>query len=119
MAEKYLTVLILLLMAHAVTDLALQSEAMAKGKNRNRKPENVPPGQKPTPVWGYWMAAHVLTNAAGVYVVTHSIGLATLEAIAHAAIDLMKCENITNPHEDQALHLMTKMVEALGVVVGV
>lgn len=47
-----------LLMGHALADFSLQTDTMAKGKNRNRKPDMsvVPPGQKYQPTWkGRWL----------------------------------------------------------------
>ncbi len=102
----------LLLMAHAVTDFPLQGPVMAKAKNRHTVPDNVLPGQTPTPTWFYWLTAHALINAAGVYVVTQRIGLAVAEFVCHWCIDFLKCENVTNPHQDQALHLLCKVAEA-------
>ena len=47
----YITRLFRLLVGHAIGDFALQTAAMAKGKNRNRKPDYIPEGQKPVRVW--------------------------------------------------------------------
>lgn len=97
-----------MLIAHAVADFALQSTDMAKGKNRNRKPENIPPGQKYTPCWPYWMASHSLIHGGAIYIATGSLTCGIIETVAHAAIDFAKCENWTGPHIDQFLHLLCK-----------
>jgi hypothetical protein len=101
---------ILLLMMHALCDFPLQTEAMAKGKNRNRKIDlsQVPKGQKIVTVWPYYMSAHALIHGLGVYVITGMIWLGIAEVIAHWVIDFGKCENWTNPHQDQVFHIVTK-----------
>jgi len=38
------------LMCHALADFVLQSDTMAKGKNRNRKPDYIPEGAKYAPL---------------------------------------------------------------------
>jgi capsular polysaccharide biosynthesis protein len=102
-----------LVLGHFVADFALQSEAMARGKNRNRKPENVPPGQQVMPVWPYWLSAHAGIHATAVYVVTHVWWLSLAELVLHASIDFMKCENKLTIHQDQALHYVCKALYAL------
>ncbi len=107
--------LFLLLIAHAVTDYALQPPNVALGKNRFAGP---PPGYEPSahgkilPVWPMVMAAHALINAGGVYVVTGDITFACIEFVLHFAIDFGKCEKTYNGFVDQALHLSTKLMYA-------
>ena len=114
-----MTLFLKLLMAHALTDFPLQSDSMAKGKNRYNKPNSVPTGQKLTPCWIYWLSAHALINGAGVYVVTQRADLSVIEVCCHWIIDFMKCENVTNPHVDQALHIATKILYVVVIQVGV
>lgn len=99
----------LLLIGHAIADFALQTDIMAKLKNRHNKPDFIPNGQKYVPCWGYWLSAHGLIHAGMVYVVTQNIWLAIIEFIAHCIIDFIKCENKINPHIDQLLHILTKI----------
>ena len=89
-----------LVMGHAVADFALQSEAMAKGKNW-RTPYAIP--------WPYWLTAHALIHGAAVTVVTGSVTLGLCETAAHWLIDLGKCSNKYGIHIDQALHLACKV----------
>ena len=107
--EIMITTFILLMMAHALADFSLQGDAMAKGKNRNRKPDYVPEGQKLMPCWPYWLSAHALISGGAVYLVTGSIYLGCAEVILHFIIDFIKCENWTNPHIDQALHILCRI----------
>lgn len=98
-----------LCIGHAIADFALQGVPMAKGKNRNLKLDWIPPGQGAVKVWPHWMSAHCAIHAGAVWLVTGSSILATIEFALHFFIDLAKCENWTNPHQDQALHILCKL----------
>ncbi len=99
-----------LLFGHAIADFALQSDAMSKGKNRNKKPEYIPKGQKYIPCWSYWLSSHAFIHGGMVYLATGSLLCGIIETVAHWVIDFIKCENITNPHHDQFLHILCKIV---------
>ena len=107
--------LFLLLIAHAITDYALQPPNVALGKNRHAGP---PPGYEPgahgklLPVWPMVMAAHALINAGGVYIVTGNITFAAIEFVLHFAIDTAKCEKRYNVFVDQSFHVLTKLMFA-------
>ena len=81
-----MTDLFALLIGHAVADFALQSDSMARGKNRHRLTEG-PPGQTRQTVWPYWLAAHALVHAGAVWVITGSWELAAVEYGLHVLID--------------------------------
>lgn len=98
----------LLLMGHALADFALQSDVMAKGKNRHNKTKP-PPGAKCQVCWPYWMVAHGLIHGITVYWITGTIVLGLAETVCHSLIDALKCENITNVHVDQSAHIITKL----------
>lgn len=94
-----------LVASHAVCDFALQSEAMAKGKNRhNRMAFAPPPGAKFQVSWPYWLSAHAMIHGAGVALVTGIWWLGLAEAVCHACIDFCKCDNVYGINTDQALH---------------
>jgi hypothetical protein len=99
-----------LLFAHALADFALQPEAMCKGKNKNITTGYVAEGQKYVACWRYWLSAHALICGGMVYWATGSLLLGILETGLHWMIDFAKCENITNPNQDQALHLMCRLI---------
>lgn len=99
----------MLLCGHALADFALQSDAMAKGKNRHNK-NPAPKGQKYTPCWPYWLIAHSLIHGGIVYLITGNLFLGIIETVLHSVIDFMKCENVFTPHTDQALHLLCKVM---------
>ena len=99
-----------LMIGHALADFALQPDAMAKGKNRNRKPDFIPKGQKFIPCWYYWLSAHALIHAGFVWLFTGNVWLGLAEFILHFVIDFVKCENWTNPNQDQLLHFICRLV---------
>jgi Protein of unknown function (DUF3307) len=130
----FLAIFFLLLCGHALADYALQSDAMAKGKNRHTPidPSKVPPGQTPQVCWFYWLTAHALIHGLTVALLlllalphteaaAWSPGLAfrlaatagILEAISHSWIDLVKCEGLTSIHQDQLLHILCKLAICL------
>lgn len=101
-----------LLIGHALADYPLQGDAMAKGKNRHNPPYGIPPGQKPVAVWTHYLTAHALIHGGFVWAITGSPALGLVECVLHWIIDFAKCENWTNPHQDQFLHIACKAVYA-------
>lgn len=95
-----------LLCGHALADFALQSDSMAKGKNRHKKPANIPAGQQYTPCWMYWLGAHALIHGGTTSLITSSFVCGLIMTVSHFVIDFAKCENWTNPHVDQLLHAL-------------
>ena len=110
---------IFLIMGHALADFALQTEAMAAGKNRNRKIDlsKIPPGQAVQTVWPYWLGSHCLIHGGMVALLTGSWELGLAESCFHWVIDYAKCENITGIHMDQFLHVACKVNWVFLVVV--
>jgi len=102
-----------LLIGFALADFAMQSDAMARGKNRHNKPSYIPAGQTPVAVWPYYLSAHALIHAGAVWCVTGDVRLGVAEFVLHWIIDFLKCENITNPHMDQLLHFMCRVIYAV------
>lgn len=113
--ETFFIVLFYLLVAHALCDFSLQTEPMAKGKNRNRPIDltSIPPGQKPQVVWYHWLTAHAFIHGGAVGIVTGVWWLGVLETIAHWTIDFFKCENKYGINTDQGLHLGCKLLWAI------
>jgi len=109
-------ILFYLLAGHMLADFALQSDAMAKGKNRNNK-TIPPPGAKYTPCWGYWLTAHSGVHALMVALATGSWVLGACEWVIHWVIDFLKCENKFGVHVDQALHIGCKITWFLFIVI--
>ena len=98
-----------LICSHAICDFALQSDSMARGKNRHNRTQP-PPNAIYQPTWMYWLGAHSLIHGAGVALATGVWWLGLCEVIAHGTIDFLKCDNRYGIHTDQALHLTSKLV---------
>lgn len=101
-----------LMIGHAVCDFSLQTDSMAKGKNRHNQTVP-PPGAKYAPSWYFWLLAHALIHAGAVLVVTHNHWCALAEFALHTAIDFSKCENHYGMKTDQALHALCKVAYVL------
>lgn len=109
-----------LIAGHALGDFSLQSDAMAKGKNRNRDVSHlVPPGQTLQKVWPFYLSAHALIMGSLVALATGSIVLGVCETITHWLIDFGKCDNRYGIYCDQAMHLTLKLVWFLIAITGV
>lgn len=92
-----------LLASHFVCDFPLQTDWIAKHKNRhNPSPE--------TAIWPWVLTAHAVTHGLGVGIVTGRLGPAVAETVVHWVIDFGKCENWYGFHADQALHLGCKLL---------
>lgn len=89
-----------LIFCHAWGDYTLQSDSMAKGKCRLGGGE----------MWRYWLSAHAAMHATGVWFVTGNVWLGLAEFVLHWIIDFIKCENLTNIHQDQLLHIICKVM---------
>ena len=110
-------ILFVLLFLHALGDFALQSEAMAKGKNRHIKnPTYIPPGQKFKETWFYWLIAHALIQGGLIYLFFPVLLIALIEVISHFIVDYLKCENITNLHHDQLIHFILRIIYSIFLV---
>ena len=96
--------LFLLVAAHALTDYALQPEWMAQHKS----PLNPPPeklGQ-----WWWVLTAHGLINGLGVALILGVWWIGALETAAHMWMDYAKCLKRLTVKQDQALHLLSKVL---------
>lgn len=91
-----------LLCGHALADYSLQTDFIAKGKNRRTPIPGVP--------WYYIMLSHCLIHGGTVGLLTGNIYFAVIETILHFIIDVIKCEGYTNIHQDQAAHVVCKVI---------
>ena len=106
----FLTVLILLLCAHALCDYPLQGNFLASAKNHLlRRAEQVIP-------WWHAMAAHCAIHAGAVLLITGSVFLAAAEFVLHFWTDLGKCEGLISDTQDQAIHIGCKVLWAIILV---
>ena len=101
---ELITIFLLLIASHFVCDYVLQTDPIARGKNRNT--ESCLFGVN----WWYWMTSHSVTHGLGVGVITGSITLGLLETVAHWLIDFGKCEKWYGLHVDQLLHGVCKVL---------
>lgn len=108
-----------LLVGHAVADYPLQSDWMAKAKNRHNPLAYIPAGQTPQCIWPWVLSAHAATHAGAVALATGSVHLGVAEFVAHFIIDVLKCENVTGIHTDQLLHVACKIAWALALSQGI
>lgn len=105
-----------LVIGHAVADFALQGKFLAIRKNRHIKSIDYI-GDSPASLWVYCLTAHSLVHAGAVWVVTGSVVFAFAEFVLHWLIDFVKCEKWTNFHQDQGLHILSKAVYVVAIVV--
>ena len=102
-----MTLFFQLLIGHALADFVLQSDTMARAKDRHSDfahglSESFPP-------WYYWLGAHALVHGGAVYLLTGSALFGLIEVVLHATIDCAKCERWIGFHQDQGLHIACKV----------
>lgn len=95
--EILVTTFLLLLTVHWVADYPLQGEFLANAKQKG-------------PLRVYHLVAHAGIHAGAVLLVTGSIFIALFEWIAHTIIDELKTRGITTFAQDQALHIICKLL---------
>lgn len=101
-----------LFVGHAMGDFGLQSDWMARHKNRHVKENNVRSARREL-IWVQVMSSHCLIHAGAVALVTGSVVLGVFEFIAHWIIDFCKCEDWFGFHTDQILHMLCKVIWVL------
>ncbi len=108
-------VFIVLLAGHFIADIYLQSDVMARNKNRH----SIPAGYDPNlhgvrqSVWPYYLMTHGLTHGFFVWLATGKFWLGVAETVCHCTIDFFKCEKKYGIHVDQFLHFGCKVVWVL------
>lgn len=99
-----------LLAAHALADYPLQGDFLSKAKNRTTPIPGVP--------WQQALGAHVVIHGAAVAFITGVWWLFFAEAVIHWLTDDAKCRGELTFNQDQAIHIVCKLVW-LGVAVAV
>lgn len=94
--------LFLLLAAHALCDYPLQGDFLAKAKNVRLPIPGIP--------WYQAMAAHALIHGGAVALLTGSWRLGIAETVAHFFIDNAKCRGKLTFNQDQAIHVICKVI---------
>ena len=98
-----------LAVGHALADFPLQGEFLATAKNRKFLVHLQDPC-RPASIWVLCLTMHCLIHAGMVWLITGSALLGLVELVLHWLIDLAKCEGKTSFNQDQALHLLCKLV---------
>lgn len=97
-----LQTLALLLAGHAVADYPLQGDFLAKAKNRANPIPGVP--------WYHGLLPHAAIHGGFVGVITGSLMLGIAEFLVHCWIDDTKCMGRITYNQDQALHVICKVL---------
>lgn len=112
--SSWLAMLFALVIGHAIADYPLQGKFLAIRKNRHIKPLEYG-ADVPGSIWVYCLSAHSLVHAAAVWIVTGSALFGFIEFVLHWIIDFAKCEKWTTFHQDQGLHLLSKVAYVVAI----
>ena len=104
MIEKF----VWMIFAHALGDMALQTEFMGKYKSKLYPFHSN--GREFPHFWVFVLSSHALTCGAVVAIITGLWWLGVLEAIFHWIIDYMSTNRRITFWQDQTLHLFSKIV---------
>lgn len=97
-------ILIYLLFFHFLLDYALQGDFVSRAKNKYDPVAHVP--------WYHVMFAHTALHGIAVYLVTGLPLLGIAELIIHWWTDQHKCKGELTFGQDQAIHIVSKIVWA-------
>lgn len=93
-----------LLFVHFLFDYPLQGDFLSKAKNSANSVPGVP--------WYHAMFAHTFMHGAAVTLVTGMWTLGLLEMVIHWITDNLKCNGKLTYSQDQAIHIICKLVWA-------
>ena len=124
---EYIQTFLVLWFLHALADFSLQSDAMAQGKNFKQEAINYNKwvdglGRDPKlfkKCWFWWLSAHALIQGGLLWIFFNNYWLFAIEAVSHFTLDLTKCAEKTNPHQDQAAHIGLRVVYTIIIVGGI
>jgi hypothetical protein len=94
--------LFLLVAGHFLADYPLQGQFLAEAKSRHTKLGGV--------YWLHALTGHSFIHGGVVAILTGSVILGIAETVVHWITDWLKCENKISLHQDQAIHLLSKVV---------
>lgn len=94
-----------LLVGHALGDYVLQNDFIAKAKNHTTTI-----GQE---LYLAVLPAHAMIHAGFVLLFTGSAVLSLVEFIVHGLTDWLKCDDRLSFYQDQAIHVITKVIIAI------
>ena len=107
----YFLLLFKMIFVHCLADYPLQGDFLSMAKNHKKPIPGVP--------WYQALGAHSAIQSGGVWLITGSLLCATLEFIAHALIDYLKCDGKISFNEDQAAHIVCKVLYCALIAAGV
>ena len=108
--DHFALLIFLLVFAHYLADFPLQGDFLSRAKNCTAPIPGVP--------WQWAMSAHVTIHAGFVFLITNRPDIAMAEALVHGIIDDQKCKGRITFSQDQALHILFKVIWAALVVWG-
>ena len=94
-----------LVIGHFLCDYPLQGDFLAKAKNHNQPIPGVP--------WYQALIAHSVIQGGMVWLVTGSWVWGGVEFGMHAMTDVLKSEGVISFNQDQAAHIVCKLIYAL------
>jgi hypothetical protein len=94
-----------LLWGHVIADYPLQGDFLAVAKNHNTAVGKT--------FWPWALSAHALIHAGFVALFTGHVSLGIAEALLHAFIDRLKCDEKVSLNTDQMLHIWCKFLWAI------
>lgn len=106
--ENAFFLLFILIFGHLLADYPLQGEFLALGKNRHKPLPGTP--------WYQPLLAHAGIHGGFVAIITGSLWLGLAEFSIHALIDDSKCSKRLTYNQDQALHVLCKVVWTILIV---
>lgn len=98
----YTELFLMLMVGHALADYPLQGEFLSKAKNPNTAIPGIP--------WLIIMANHAAIHGGMVWFLTGSIWFGLLEFMFHGWIDTAKCRGLLTFSQDQAAHVLCKLL---------
>ena len=110
-ANTNLSQLFYLLGGHALADYVWQTERMVNLKHPRLK-KNARGCVEEYGPWWWWMVAHGLIHGMLVGFILHWWVLGLLETMVHIGLDTAKCLKKITVNQDQAGHLLSKVVWA-------
>jgi hypothetical protein len=114
------TIFFLLICGHALADFGLQTEWIATNKNRHVRLSLSPEQRaKMQVIWPHLLSAHSLHHGLMVFLATQKLSLGVAETVFHWITDFGKCEKWYGFHTDQAIHVVTKVIWLILLILNV
>jgi len=112
---EWFELLIVLGLCHWLADFGLQSDTMAIRKNWRNDEKMEKEWIKKNPdrpyqsKWIYYLTGHAWIHGAVIYLFTGILWITIVEIFVHFLVDMLKISGFTQIHQDQLIHLMSKL----------